>query len=135
MERLRSLGYPVNAEPGAAGGYRLGAGAALPLLVLDDEEAVAVAVCLRTAASGTVTGIEETSMRALAKLELAVARKRSNDTVCREVRLARHGRVQDRGTDEGLTGRPAARQARNPPTTSVTSASPKHATVAAAKLD
>jgi predicted DNA-binding transcriptional regulator YafY len=69
MERLRSLGYPVNAEPGAAGGYRLGAGAALPPLVLDDEEAVAVAVCLRTAATGTVTGIEETSMRALAKLE------------------------------------------------------------------
>jgi predicted DNA-binding transcriptional regulator YafY len=69
MARLRSLGYPVNAEPGAAGGYRLGAGAMLPPLLLDDEEAVAVAVGLRTAASGTVTGIEETSMRALAKLE------------------------------------------------------------------
>jgi predicted DNA-binding transcriptional regulator YafY len=69
MERLRSLGYPVNAEPGTAGGYRLGAGAALPPLLLDDDEAVAVAVGLRTAASGTVTGIEETSMRALAKLE------------------------------------------------------------------
>jgi predicted DNA-binding transcriptional regulator YafY len=69
MERLRSLGYPVNAEPGAAGGYRLGAGATLPPLLLDDEEAVAVAVGLRTAASGTVTGIGETSMRALAKLE------------------------------------------------------------------
>jgi predicted DNA-binding transcriptional regulator YafY len=69
VERLRSLGYPVNAEPGAAGGYQLGAGAALPPLLLDDEEAVAVAVGLRTAASGTVTGIEETSMRALAKLE------------------------------------------------------------------
>jgi predicted DNA-binding transcriptional regulator YafY len=69
MERLRSLGYPVNAAPGAAGGYRLGAGAALPPLLLDDEEAVAVAVCLRTAANGTVSGIEESSMRALAKLE------------------------------------------------------------------
>jgi predicted DNA-binding transcriptional regulator YafY len=69
MERLRSLGYPVNAEPGVAGGYRLGAGAALPPLLLDDQEAVAVAVALRTAASGTVIGIEETSMRALAKLE------------------------------------------------------------------
>jgi predicted DNA-binding transcriptional regulator YafY len=52
-----------------AGGYRLGAGAALPPLLLDDDEAVAVAVGLRTAAGGTVTGIEETSMRALAKLE------------------------------------------------------------------
>jgi predicted DNA-binding transcriptional regulator YafY len=69
VERLRSLGYPVHATPGAAGGYRLGAGAALPPLLLDDDEAVAVAIGLRTAASGTVTGIEETSLRALAKLE------------------------------------------------------------------
>ncbi len=69
IERLRSLGYPVHATPGVAGGYRLGAGAALPPLLLDDDEAVAVAVGLRTAASGTVSGIEETSVRALAKLE------------------------------------------------------------------
>ncbi|ADJ44694.1 HTH type 11 transcriptional regulator [Amycolatopsis mediterranei U32] len=60
VERLRSLGYPVHATPGVAGGYRLGAGAALPPLLLDDDEAVAVAVGLRTAASGTVSGIEET---------------------------------------------------------------------------
>ncbi|MBG0830345.1 WYL domain-containing protein [Planomonospora sp. ID67723] len=69
VERLRALGYPVHATPGAAGGYRLGAGAAMPPLLLDDEEAVAVAVGLRTAAGGSVTGIEETSLRALAKLE------------------------------------------------------------------
>jgi predicted DNA-binding transcriptional regulator YafY len=69
VERLRALGYPVEATPGVAGGYRLGVGAALPPLLLDDEEAVAVAVGLRTAAGGTVTGIEETSLRALAKLE------------------------------------------------------------------
>jgi predicted DNA-binding transcriptional regulator YafY len=69
IDRLRNLGYPVHATPGAGGGYRLGAGAALPPLLLDDEEAVAVAVGLRTAAGGTVTGIEETSLRALAKLE------------------------------------------------------------------
>jgi predicted DNA-binding transcriptional regulator YafY len=69
VERLRSLGYPVEATPGVAGGYRLGAGAAMPPLLLDDEEAVAVAVGLRTAAGGSVTGIEETSLRALAKLE------------------------------------------------------------------
>ncbi|MFG2101223.1 helix-turn-helix transcriptional regulator [Micromonospora echinaurantiaca] len=69
MDRLRGLGYPVHATPGVAGGYRLGVGAALPPLLLDDDEAVAVAVGLRTAAGGTVTGIEETSVRALAKLE------------------------------------------------------------------
>ena len=69
VEKLRSLGYPVHARPGVAGGYRLGAGTALPPLLLDDEEAVAVAVGLRTAAGGTVTDIEETSLRALAKLE------------------------------------------------------------------
>lgn len=69
VERLRALGYPVDATPGVAGGYRLGAGAALPPLLLDDEEAVAVAVGLRTAAGGSVAGIEETSVRALAKLE------------------------------------------------------------------
>ena len=69
VDKLRSLGYPVDAVPGTAGGYRLGAGAALPPLLLDDEEAVAVAVGLRTAAGGTITGIEEASVRALAKLE------------------------------------------------------------------
>src|SRR5256884_2298650 len=69
VDRLRQLGYPVHAGTGIAGGYRLGAGAALPPLLLDDEEAVAVAIGLRTAAGGTVAGIEETSVRALAKLE------------------------------------------------------------------
>jgi predicted DNA-binding transcriptional regulator YafY len=69
VERLRDLGYPVHATSGPAGGYRLGAGAALPPLLLEDEEAVAVAVGLRTAAAGAVTGIEEASLRALAKLE------------------------------------------------------------------
>jgi predicted DNA-binding transcriptional regulator YafY len=69
MDRLRRLGYPVEARPGVAGGYRLGAGGALPPLLLDDEEAVAVAIGLRTAASGSIAGIEETSVRALAKLQ------------------------------------------------------------------
>jgi predicted DNA-binding transcriptional regulator YafY len=67
--RLRGLGYPVEARPGVAGGYRLGTGGALPPLLLDDEEAVAVAIGLRTAAGGSVAGIEETSVRALAKLQ------------------------------------------------------------------
>jgi predicted DNA-binding transcriptional regulator YafY len=68
VQRLRDLGYPVDATQGAAG-YRLGAGTKVPPLLLDDEEAVAVAVGLRTAAGGTIAGIEETSLRALAKLE------------------------------------------------------------------
>src|ERR671931_758221 len=69
VERLRGLGYPVHATPGVAGGYRLGAGANLPPLLLDDEEAVAVAVGLRAAAGGGVAGIEESALRALVKLE------------------------------------------------------------------
>src|SRR5438067_4262924 len=69
VERLRELGYPVHGTRGSAGGYRLGAGAAVPPLLLDDEEAVAVAVSLSTATGGGITGIEETSLRALAKLE------------------------------------------------------------------
>ncbi|WP_354644057.1 helix-turn-helix transcriptional regulator [Kitasatospora camelliae] len=68
IDKLRELGYPVHATPGVAGGYRLGTGGRLPPLLLDDEEAVAVAVSLRTAAGGSVAGIEETSVRALAKL-------------------------------------------------------------------
>jgi predicted DNA-binding transcriptional regulator YafY len=68
VERLRELGYPVDAVRGTAGGYQLQAGAALPPLLLDDEEAVAIAVGLRAAAGGMVAGIEETSVRALSKI-------------------------------------------------------------------
>ncbi|MFJ7208661.1 helix-turn-helix transcriptional regulator [Streptomyces sp. NPDC098789] len=69
VDRLRELGYPVNASPGTGGGYQLGAGAELPPLLLDDDEAVAVAIGLRTAAGNGVEGIGEASVRALAKLE------------------------------------------------------------------
>jgi predicted DNA-binding transcriptional regulator YafY len=69
IERLRQLGYPVESLSGPGGGYRLRAGAAMPPLLLDDEEAIAIAVGLRTAARASVTGIEETSLRALVKLE------------------------------------------------------------------
>lgn len=65
--RLRELGYPVDAERGTAGHYRLGAGAKLPPLLLDDDEAVGLAVALRLASS--IAEIEETSTRTLAKLE------------------------------------------------------------------
>ena len=69
VERLRSLGYPVVSAPGVAGGYRLGKGSSLPPLLLDDDEVVAVAIGLRSAAVGGVAGTEEASLRALAKLE------------------------------------------------------------------
>jgi predicted DNA-binding transcriptional regulator YafY len=69
VERLRALGYPVDSLTGPAGGYRLQAGTALPPLLLDEDEAIAIAVGLRTAARASVTGIEETAIRALVKLE------------------------------------------------------------------
>ncbi|GAA2154752.1 YafY family protein [Nocardioides koreensis] len=67
--RLRALGYPVNATQGVGGGYQLGAGKALPPLLLDDEEAIATAVSLRLAAGGTVAGASEAAVRTLAKLD------------------------------------------------------------------
>jgi predicted DNA-binding transcriptional regulator YafY len=69
VDRLRTLGYPVDATPGASGGYRLAAGAHLPPLLLDDDEAVAIAVGLRAAAGASIDGMEDTSLRALVKLE------------------------------------------------------------------
>ncbi|NGY58116.1 YafY family transcriptional regulator [Lentzea sp. NEAU-D13] len=69
IDRLRDLGYPVEASLGVLGGYRLVAGTAMPPLLLDDEEAVAIAVGLRTAARQPVAGIAEASLRALAKLQ------------------------------------------------------------------
>ena len=69
VERLRLLGYPVHGTRGTAGGYRLGVGANLPPLLLDDEEAVAVTVGLRTAADGGIAGVDDSAMRALAKIE------------------------------------------------------------------
>ena len=69
VDRLRDLGYPVEGTVGVEGGYRLAAGTQMPPLLLDDEEAVAIALGLRTVATNAVTGIDEASVRALAKLE------------------------------------------------------------------
>ncbi|MEU5283945.1 transcriptional regulator [Streptomyces sp. CA-278952] len=69
VDRLRDLGYPVEASRGSVGGYRLVAGAAMPPLLLDDEEAVAIAVGLRAGAGHAIEGVDEASVRALAKLE------------------------------------------------------------------
>ena len=93
VDRLRELGYPVESLTGPAGGYRLAAGTAMPPLLLDDDEAIAIAVGLRTAARASVTGIEETSVRALVKLEqvlpahlrrrVQALRRRDHDAVLR----------------------------------------------------
>ncbi|MFC9786565.1 helix-turn-helix transcriptional regulator [Rhodococcus sp. NPDC127528] len=68
VDKLRDLGYPVNANVGVGGGYQLGAGAEMPPLLLDDEEAVAVAFGLQSGATGSVEGIGDAALRALTKL-------------------------------------------------------------------
>ncbi|HLT59702.1 MAG TPA: YafY family protein [Microlunatus sp.] len=75
VDRLRELGYPVEAGRGVGGGYQLAPGASLPPLVLDDEEAVALAVGLHTAAHGSLTGLAEASVRALAKVIQVMPRR------------------------------------------------------------
>lgn len=69
IERLREMDYPVEASPGVGGGYQLGRSGSLPPLLLNDDEAVAVAVGLRAGVNGSITGLEESAMRALATLE------------------------------------------------------------------
>ena len=69
VDKLRSLGYPVHSTSGVEGGYQMGAGTSMPPLLLEDDEAVAVAVGLRAAAVGSIEGIEEASVRALSKIE------------------------------------------------------------------
>ncbi|MBU9763609.1 YafY family transcriptional regulator [Mycobacterium sp. TNTM28] len=93
IERLRALGYPVHAGKGHGGGYRLGAGAALPPLLLDPDEAVAMAVCLRLAAGGSIAGVGESALRALSKLDQVMpARLRSQVSAVHDatVTLASH---------------------------------------------
>ena len=103
IDRLRQLGYPVLASRGSVGGYRLSAGAAMPPLLLDDDEAVAIAVALcstseGTASGGAVDGLEETALRALTKL-LQVLPTRLGGRVdalrANTVRVAGHRRGAD----------------------------------------
>ena len=100
VNRLRTLGYPVDATPGIDGGYRLAVGAHLPPLVLDNDEAVAVALGLRAAAGAAVEGMEDTSLRALAKIEQLLPdrlRRRVSalhSTVI-ELQWTKHGEVVD----------------------------------------
>lgn len=109
--RLRDLGYPVDATPGTAGGYRLGVGAALPPLLLDDEEAVAVAISLHTATTSSVAGLEESSLRALTKLQQTLpSRLRHRITAfnATTVPLAGPGSPSDQADPELLTAIAAA---------------------------
>jgi predicted DNA-binding transcriptional regulator YafY len=69
VDRLRELGYPVDAKSGTEGGYRLATGTQMPPLLLDDDEAIAVAVGLRYAAAAAIDGLEDSSLRALIKIE------------------------------------------------------------------
>lgn len=101
IERLRELGYPVHATQGNIGGYRLIAGTAMPPLLLDDEEAVAIALGLRTAATSAVSGIEDASLRALAKLEQVLPsrlRRRVSDLSQAEVLAPMSGPAIDPDT-------------------------------------
>jgi predicted DNA-binding transcriptional regulator YafY len=100
VDRLRSLGYPVHAAAGIGGGYQLGAGKELPPLPLEDDEAVAVAVGLRVAATGPVKGLEEASVRALGKLEQVLPkrlRRRVSALHAVSVRLGDAGPTLDAG--------------------------------------
>lgn len=91
VARLRDLGYPVEAVPGVAGGYRMGPGGSLPP-VLDDEEAVAVAICLRAGAGGSVAGVGEAAASALAKLDTVLpARLRPRVAAIGDATVALHG--------------------------------------------
>jgi predicted DNA-binding transcriptional regulator YafY len=111
IDRLRDLGYPVDATPGVAGGYRLGVGAAVPPLLLDDEEAVAVAISLHTATTGSVAGLEETSLRALTKLQQMLPsrlRHRISAFQTTTVPLAGPGSRPDRADPDLLTAVAAA---------------------------
>jgi predicted DNA-binding transcriptional regulator YafY len=101
VDRLRSLGYPVGSTTGVGGGYRLGAGSELPPLLLDDQEALAVSLGLRTAAAGGVSGMEEVALRALAKLEQVLPvrlRRRLSALHASIVPLARSGPTVDAHT-------------------------------------
>ncbi|MFJ5922524.1 helix-turn-helix transcriptional regulator [Kitasatospora sp. NPDC092948] len=96
VDRLRELGYPVEARRGVDGGYQLAAGAALPPLVIDDEEAVALAVGLQAAAVGAVEGLAEASVRALAKVvQVMPARLRRRVEALRTVTVPAAWRGRD----------------------------------------
>lgn len=99
VERLRELGYPIDASPGLGGGYRLGSGSAMPPVLLEDDEAVAVAVALRTAAA-SVGRMEDTALRLLSKLDQWLpARLRKRASALYSVTLSLAGGVPTSDVD------------------------------------
>lgn len=107
VERLRSLGYPVEATRGPVGGYKLVAGTAMPPLLLEDDEAVAVAVSLRTASGGAVSGMEESALRALTKLQQVLPKRLGHRVDALQSHTARvapytRGTRTDRSVDGSL---------------------------------
>ncbi len=129
IERLRTLGYPVESAHGRGGGYRLASGGAMPPLVFDDASAVAVAVGLRLAAGTGIDGLGEDSLRALAVLDQVMPTRlrpvvdalsgstsvlpRGHETVSPQVLLglarAVRGRVRVRFDYADRTGAPSTR--------------------------
>jgi predicted DNA-binding transcriptional regulator YafY len=110
VERLRRLGYPVGARPGVAGGYELGSGGRLPPLLLDDDEAVAITVALRTVAVGALAGLDQPAVQALTKLtQLTPTRLRSRIVALSESLLAVPSRAPDVDPDILITVATAAR--------------------------
>lgn len=100
IDRLRDLGYPVEASRGHAGGYQLSVGAALPPLLLEDDEAVAIALGLRTAAAGAVAGLEESALQALTKVAAVMPpklRRRVEAVASTSVHTVRRGPPLDAG--------------------------------------
>lgn len=99
VDHLRSLGYAVEARRGAAGGYSLGSGgSAVPPLILDRDETVALAVCVRAAAGDSITGVAEAAARALGKLRQTLpptARAEADAVAGSVVRVPSHGDTVD----------------------------------------
>ena len=107
IDRLRQLGYPIHASSGVAGGYAFRAGQALPPLLLDDDEALAVAIALRLATEGSVGGVEESSLRALVKLEQVMPKRLQRRITALRSAILPMGRVGP-AVDAGLLATLAA---------------------------
>jgi len=101
VARLRQLGYPVEALSGPAGGYQLAPGGALPPLLLDDDEAVAVALSLRQAAGGGLPGFEDAAVSALAKISQVLPRRLAEKVA--SVQTSTIGLVAPRGPGESVS--------------------------------
>ncbi|GGG16914.1 DNA-binding transcriptional regulator [Rhodococcoides trifolii] len=94
VDRLRYLGYPIDGSVGVGGGYRLGAGAEMPPLLLADEEVLAVAIGLQSGATGSVTGLGEASLQALTKLRQVMPSRLRHRLDALDIDVLEHGPAQ-----------------------------------------